>query len=241
MLIFLNGVKKLNKDFTKGLKLSMPIALGYLPVSFTFGLIAVKGGIPAIITILISMTNLTSAGQFAGMNIIIAGGGALEIAITTFIINIRYMLMSLSLSQKVDEKVSLSQRLMMAFGITDEIFTIASMEKEDITFPFMMGLIVLPYFGWALGTVLGALTCSVLPSALMDAMGIALYGMFIAIVIPASKESKNVFLVVILAMIISSLLYWMPVLCKISSGWRIIIGTLIVCTIAAVLLPRKDE
>ncbi len=234
-------MKKIDREFKKGLNLGMPIALGYLPVSFTFGLVAVKGGIPASIAILISMTNLTSAGQFAGANIIIAGGNAIELAITTFIINIRYMLMSLSLSQKIDDEIPMAQRSILAFGITDEIFTVASIEEKHITFSYMMGLVSLPYIGWTLGTILGVATCSVLPSNLMNAMGIALYGMFIAIVIPVSKESKNVFMVVIFAMAVSAILYWTPVLCKISSGWRIIIGTIIVCTIGAVLFPKEDK
>ncbi len=132
-------------DFIDGSKQSLPIALGYFPVSFTFGLMAVKGGIPVWIVILISMTNLTSAGQFAGTNLIIAGAGLAEITITTFVINIRYMLMSLSLSQKIVEGIPGYKRWIMSFGITDETFTVAAMQKKDITFSYMTGLEVLLY------------------------------------------------------------------------------------------------
>ena len=123
-------------QFLKGARLGMPIALGYIPVSFSFGMLAVQNGIPAWAAIVISMTNLTSAGQFAGMNIISAAGGMWEMAITTFVINLRYMLMSLSLSQKIG-KMSLAKRLITAFGITDEVFAVASTTPIAITFPFM--------------------------------------------------------------------------------------------------------
>ena len=126
-------------QFLKGARLGMPIALGYIPVSFSFGMLAVQNGIPAWAAIVISMTNLTSAGQFAGMNIISAAGGMWEMAITTFVINLRYMLMSLSLSQKIG-KMSLAKRLITAFGITDEVFAVASTTPIAITFPFMLGL-----------------------------------------------------------------------------------------------------
>ncbi|HOJ12115.1 MAG TPA: AzlC family ABC transporter permease [Clostridiales bacterium] len=229
------------RDFISGAKKGIPIALGYIPVSFTFGLIAVNGGIPVWIAILISMTNLTSAGQFAGTDLIIAGSSFVEIALTTFIINIRYMLMSLSLSQKVDQKMPVSKRSIMAFGITDEIFSIASMEEGEITFSYMMGLFSCPYWGWALGTALGALTCSVLPEALQNSMGIALYAMFIALVVPAAKKSKAAFVVAAIAISINSILTWMPGLNSISDGWSIIIATLISCTAGALLFPRKSE
>ena len=99
-LLYATKIRLMHSDFSHGFKKGMPIALGYIPVSFTFGLVAVKGGLPAWIAVTISLTNLTSAGQFAGTNLIIAGAALLEIALTTLIINIRYMLMSLSLSQK---------------------------------------------------------------------------------------------------------------------------------------------
>ncbi len=228
------------QDFLDGSKQSLPIALGYFPVSFTFGLMAVKGGIPVWIVILISMTNLTSAGQFAGTNLIIAGAGLAEITITTFVINIRYMLMSLSLSQKIVQGIPGYKRWIMSFGITDETFTVAAMQKKDITFSFMTGLEVLPYIGWAAGTAAGAIVCTILPEPLQNSMGIALYAMFIALVIPATKKSKAALIVAGCAIFISSLIKWVPVFSAISGGWRIIIATFIACTIGAKLFPVED-
>ena len=139
------------------------------------------------IAVLISMTNLTSAGQFAGTALIISGGMYIEIAVTTFVINIRYMLMSLSLSQKVDDRMTLPQRLGLSFGVTDEIFAVAMQQKGLINARYLTGLILTPYFGWALGTFLGAAATGVLPLAVRTALGIAIYGMFIAIIVPPSK------------------------------------------------------
>lgn len=228
-------------EFKEGIVKGLPITFGYLPVGFAFGLMAVKGGIPVWIAILISLTNLTSAGQFAGATLIIANAILLEITLTTFIINIRYMLMSLSLSQKIVENMSIGKRSIMAFGITDETFAVASLEEKEITFPYMMGLITGPYFGWGFGTALGAILTTFLPGTLQDSMGIALYAMFIALIVPASKRSKAAFYVVIIAILISSLFRWMPYLMELSQGWVIILATIIASAIGAILFPRMED
>lgn len=236
----LNPTQKLD-DFKKGFKKGLPIAFGYFPVAFTFGLMAVNGGIPVWITILISLTNLTSAGQFAGAGLIIANASLFEITLTTFVINIRYMLMSLSLSQKISLHMPLIKKAIMAFGVTDETFTIASLEKEELTFPFMMGLITAPYWGWGLGTAFGAISTSILPDTLQNAMGIALYAMFIALIIPAAKQSNASLVVVLVAISVSSLFKWVPYLNRISVGWMIIIATLIASTVGAIFFPREED
>jgi predicted branched-subunit amino acid permease len=233
--------KEYLSKFKLGVRQGMPIALGYLPVSFTFGLIAVKGGIPVGAAILISMTNLTSAGQFAGTSLIIANATLGEISLTTFVINIRYLLMSLSLAQRVAPLTSFLKRCIMAFGITDETFAVASLEEKEITFPYMLGLITCPYWGWALGTALGAVTSSILPQPLQSSMGIALYGMFIALIVPAAKKEKAALVIVVIAVLISSLFTWLPKINSISGGWSIIIATIVASGIGAVIFPREDE
>jgi predicted branched-subunit amino acid permease len=155
----------MKRDFLYGLKRGLPIAFGYVPVAFTFGLMAVSGGLTVPMAIFISMSNLTSAGQFAGTRLIIDGAGYWEITLTTFVINIRYMLMSLSLSQRIEQGMSLPKRLLIAFGITDETFSVASMEQGSLSFPYLMGLVTGPFWGWAFGTALGALICSALPAS----------------------------------------------------------------------------
>lgn len=226
------------KQCLNGAKLGIPIALGYLPVSFSFGMLAVAGGIPPWAAVIISMTNLTSAGQFAGINIISASGGIWEMGITTLIINLRYMLMSLALSQKI-EKMSLLKRLVTAFGITDEIFAVASTTACKVTFPFMTGLISIPYIGWTAGTVLGTYVNKILPESLSDSMGITLYAMFIAIIIPASRRNRSVLLVLITSVIISSVIYFaMPF---ISSGWAVIISAVLSSALGAFIFKGVQK
>lgn len=128
-------------SFKKGLKDGLPIALGYLSVSFTFGMMAVEGGLPVFTAVLISMTNLTSAGQFAGLDLILAGGAYLEMALTQLVINIRYALMSVSLSQKLHKSVNLLDRFLIAFSNTDEIFAVASGQKGEVGKNICMGLL----------------------------------------------------------------------------------------------------
>ena len=222
----------------KGARLGLPIALGYIPVSFSFGMLAVAGGIPPWAAIVISTTNLTSAGQFAGINIISAAGGLWEMGITTFVINLRYMLMSLSLSQKIGN-MPLWKRLITAFGITDEIFAVASTTPVKITFPFMLGLIAVPYVGWAGGTAMGAFINNMLPKSLADAMGITLYAMFIAIIIPAARKDKNVLIVLIAAVASSCILYF--ALPFISSGWAVIIAAVLASAIGATFFPHRED
>lgn len=226
--------------FSKGLRDGIPICLGYLSVSFTFGMMATQGGLPVWIAVLISMTNLTSAGQFAGTGLILSHGSFLEIGITTFVINIRYMLMSLSLSQKVEPSMTTPQRLGLSFGITDEIFAVAIQQKGNVNAKYLAGLIVTPYFGWALGTLMGGVATGLLPEVLRAALGIAIYGMFIAIIIPPARENRPIAFVVILAMIMSCMFRWTPVLSKLSGGWVIIICAVIVAGVAAILFPVAD-
>jgi|CZCB01.1.fsa_nt_gi 4-azaleucine resistance transporter AzlC len=227
-------------DFRYGLRKGIPIALGYVPVAFTFGLLAASGGISPWMATVISLTNLTSAGQFAGTNLIIAGAPLLEIAVTTFVINIRYLLMSLSLSQKLTSGTSLIKRAIMAFGITDETFAVASLEQGDISFSYMLGLVSSPYWGWAAGTFVGALICSVLPPAVQSSMGIALYAMFIALIVPSAKRSKPVLATTVIAVVVSCLFTWAPHLRDISAGWGITIAAITASAVGALVFPREE-
>ncbi len=228
------------KNFNYGFRKGIPIALGYIPVSFTFGLMAVTGGLPVWLAIFISVTNITSAGQFAGTSLILAGAGYFEITLTTFIINLRYMLMSLSLSQKIQSKMPLYQRLIFAIGITDETFSVASMEQGKLPFFYLLGLITGPVCGWTLGTAMGALICSKLPESLNNAMGIALYGMFIAIIVPPAKKSGTILIIVMISVLTMCILKYIPLFQVISSGFRIIIATVLGAGIGAFLFPVKE-
>lgn len=231
----------MKKEFLEGIRDGIPICLGYFSVSMAFGLTAVLSGLPVWAAVLISLTNVTSAGQFAGINVLIAHGTMVELAVTTLIINIRYFLMSLSVSQKVDAKMSIKKRMAIAYGMTDEIFAVSVQRKGALSGWYMFGLILTPVFGWTLGTLVGAVATSFMPEALSSAMGIALYGMFIAIIIPPARENRKVLCVVIMAILASLLFKYTPVLKNLSGGWSIIIITIVVSAVAAWLFPINPE
>ena len=224
-----------------GLRDGIPIAAGYFSVSFTFGMLAVQDGMSPFHAVLISLLNLTSAGQFAGLTVIVSGASLLEMALTQLVINIRYALMSVSLSQKLDSSVKTFQRMLIAYGNTDEIFAVASSKPCSVRSRYMYGLIFLPVLGWVGGTLTGAVASTLLPAAVISALGVALYGMFIAIVVPVAKESREVLIVVGAALVFSTAFYYLPVLQEISSGFTIIICTVAAAGIGAVLFPVKEE
>ena len=227
--------------FARGLADGVPIALGYLSVSFGFGISAVNKGLSPLAAVLISLTNLTSAGQVAGLDIIIALGTLWEMALAQLTINLRYFLMSLSLSQRLDERFSLPHRLAVSFGITDEIFGVASSQKEPLRPIYMYGLILLPFLGWTLGTLLGAVAGNILPDAVKYALGIAIYGMFVAIVVPPAKRNRGVLAAALLGIAVSCAITYLPLLDFITPGFAIIISALVAASVAAWLFPSRDE
>ncbi len=225
--------------FKNGLKDGIPIGLGYLSVSFAFGIFAVGNGLKLWQALLISMTNLTSAGQLAGVPIMVQGLPFIEIALTQLIINLRYSLMSISLSQKADATIKNGDRFCISFFMTDEIFAVSSAKEKAVGNHYMYGLAVMPYIGWSLGTLLGAAAGNILPVAVTNALGIAIYGMFIAIIIPAAKKSRSVLGVIIVSCTLSVLFRFVPVLNRVSAGFVIIICAVTSSAIFALLQPVK--
>lgn len=225
----------------KGFRLGIPIGIGYFSVSFAFGMMAVASGLSPWFALAISMSNVTSAGQVAGLQVMMSRGTYIEMALTMLMINARYFIMSLSLSQKLSEKLSGMKRVLMSFCITDEIFAVASMEQEPITGWYWLGLMAMPYLGWSSGTLIGALISELLPASLQDALGIAVYGMFIAIIVPAGKHSQPIFMTITIAVLISCILYYIPLFNNISSGFAVIIVTLITAGSMAWLVPVVAE
>ncbi len=221
--------------FKKGLSHGIPIALGYFSVSFGFGIMAVKSGLTALNAIIISLTNLTSAGQAAGVEIIAAGGPIIEMIATQFVINLRYSLMGLSLSQKLDKSFTTIHRMIASFGITDEIFAVASSQNEKIVPQYMYGMISIAALGWTGGTAAGAIAGNILPATVTAAMGILLYGMFIAIIVPAARSSRKDLVVICFAAAFSMLFrYLLP---EVSFGFAIIISSIAASVIGALLFP----
>ena len=228
------------EEIKEGIKDGLPIALGYFSVSVAFGVSSVGAKVPWWGATLISLTNLTSAGQKAGVDVMAVGGSILLIVLTTLIINMRYFLMGVSMSQKVEERMPVWQRLLVAFGITDEIYAVSMGKKHDLTACYMAALIIPPIFGWTGGTLLGSVATNFMPAVLADAMGIALYGMFIAVIIPPSKVSKKVLSAVVMAILLSVMFTYAPYIKNLETGWAVIIITIVVSSVAATLFPVKE-
>ena len=231
--------KELN--FAQGVRDGVPIGLGYLSVSFSFGLMAVRAGLPVWTAVLISASNLTSAGQVAGLSIIAAGGALIEMIVTQFVINMRYALMAVSLSQKTDASFTTLRRMTAAFGITDEIFAVAASQDGTFGAKYLYGLIVMPFLGWTGGTFLGAAAGSILPEAIKAALGIAIYGMFLAIIVPPAMTDRGAFLAALCAAVLSCCLTYIPALSAISQGFSVVICACAAAALAAWLHPIAEE
>lgn len=229
--------------FKKGVKDGFPIALGYFPVAFAFGVTATKVGFTLWLAELMDALLYTGAGQFALLNLIQGGETIiLTYALTIFVINCRYILLSISLSQRLDPEMNVFQRLVFGFFNTDEIFAIATRESGKIKAPYLFGMATLPYISWLLGTLLGWMFTDIMPLSIGSAMGIILYAMFISLVVPPTKTSKPILTVVSISVVISVILECNSfVKERISSGWIVIICTIIASLIGAIFFPVKDE
>lgn len=230
-----------NENFFEGLRDGLPICLGYLSVSFAFGISAVGMGLSVLEAVLISMFNLTSAGQLAGAPIIASFGSLYELALTQLVINLRYSLMSISLSQKFGNSVRMRDRFWIAFCTTDEIFAVASGKGDLVGRRYMAGLCLTPPLGWTLGTLLGAVLGNVLPESISSALGVAIYGMFVAIVIPPCKKERATLIATLLSAALSCAIFYIPALSFIGSGFSVIICAIISSVVFALFFPVKSE
>lgn len=228
-------------SFKKGLKDGLPICIGYFPVSFAFGIFAVENGLTILQAFLISVTNLTSAGQLAAVPIIAGGGTLIELAVSQLVINSRYSLMSVSLGQKLSSKVKLFERMAIAFGNTDEIFAVSVSNNGELGSKYMYGVIALPVLGWTSGTLLGAIAGNVLPPIISAALGVAIYSMFIAIVVPVAKKEKATALCVLLSIALSCAFKYVPFLQNVPSGFVVIICAVASSVIFAILAPVTPD
>ena len=231
-------------NLLRGMRDGVPIALGYFAVSFALGIKAAGAGITPFAASLMSMLNLTSAGEAAGIVLIGAGTTYLELAFTQLVINIRYLLMSCALSQKIAPETSLAHRMLMSYGITDEIFGISSATEGRLSPYYTYGAIAVAAPGWVLGTLLGALLGNILPTSATSALGVALYAMFLAIILPPARKSRVIAGLVAVSMAASLLL---SLACaafgwaSFTEGFRIIVLTVTISLGAALLFPVKDE
>lgn len=230
-----------NNNFKMGLRDGIPIALGYLSVSFAFGIFATRSGLSALEAIMISVFNVTSAGQLAAVPIIVSAGAFAELALAQLVINLRYALMSVSLSQRLGPSVRLRDRFLISFANTDEIFAVAMSKECAVGRKYMLGLIITPFFAWAIGTALGALAGNILPAIVVSALGIAIYAMFVAIVIPEAKKNRMSALCVALSIALSCAFSFVPVLSRIPSGFTVIICAVLASAVFALVAPIPPD
>ena len=229
------------KDFWVGMRAGMPVCVGYFSVSFGFGAMAIAQGLTIWQAICISISNLTSAGQFAGLTVIAAGATILEMILTQLVINSRYALMSLALGQRLGSGVGTGKRLISAFFNTDEVFALGMSRGKALTTSFFLGAGVVAALGWTAGTAMGAVAGSLLPEGVRMALGVMLYGMFIAIVVPQTRPEKPIFVNMLLALVFSCLFTWVPGLKDVSAGLAIVICTVAAAVISALVFPIDEE
>ncbi|OGO78627.1 MAG: branched-chain amino acid ABC transporter permease [Clostridiales bacterium GWB2_37_7] len=229
-------------EFKEGLKAGIPIAVGYLPIAITFGLMTKAAGIPSYVGILMSLVLYAGASQFVGINLLVLGAASWEIVLTTFILNLRHFLMSASLSQSLKPDSSKTFLPLASFGITDETFTVASLNSKDkLDVYYLLGLNIIAYGAWNIGTWFGLFLASGLPQSLKDSMGIALYAMFLGLLIPSAAKSKSVLIIALTAAAIHALIKWLPMFNALSAGWSIIISTIIAAALGAYLYPQEEN
>ena len=230
--------------FGRGMRDGMPIAIGYFAVAFALGIKATAAGLSALQSALLSLLNVTSAGEAAGIALLGVGTTYVELALTQLVINIRYLLMSCALSQKLSQKTGLLHRFAIGYGVTDEIFGISAATKGDLSPYYSYGAISVAVPGWTLGTLLGAVMGNVLPARAVSALGVALYAMFLAIILPPARKSRVIAGLVAVSALASALL---TTLCNLLSltffteGFRIILLTVVISLGAALLFPLKDD
>lgn len=229
------------KQFSRGLRVGVPISLGYLAVSFTLGITAKNAGLSAFQATLTSLLVNASAGQYAAFTMMAAQGGYLEIAILEAITNARYILMSCALSQKLPPNGKLWHRLVIGFNVNDELFGMAIAEPDKLKPAYYFGMMAAAMPGWALGTFLGTSVGNVLPGNVISALSVGLYGMFLAVIIPAAKKSKVILGVVTVSMAASFALESLPLFSQMASGTRLILLTIVIAGGAALLFPVREE
>lgn len=228
-------------DFSKGVCNGLPVALGYIPLSFSFGTIAISGGYNFIVPTIMSMLSFTGAGQMAGIQMMIQAASLVSIFLVNLVINARYLVMSLSMNNKITEDMSFGKRMFIAFGMTDENFSVASLYTGRLSFGFFAGLMLTSYSGWVLGTLIGAVLMQIMPPIIQEALSVTIYAMFCGLLLPSIKKDNAVALIAFISIAISCMFWFIPVLAGLPSGINIIVPTVIAAAIGAWLFPIKTK
>lgn len=232
--------EKKHTAFTEGMKDAVPIALGYFAVSFSLGIAMRRAGMNAFQGFLLSITNLASAGEYADTQVIAEQGAYLEMVLATLVANMRYILMSASLSQRLSPHEKNIHRLAMSYPLTDEIFAIAIAQNGFVPPSYLYGAALAAVPAWSIGTAAGIIVGSILPARMVTALSVSLYGMFLAIIIPPCRKDRAVCTAVVFSFLLSCLSSWIPGLRSLSSSMKTILLTIIIASAAALTAPRKE-
>lgn len=228
-------ISERQSDFKIGVKAGISIAIGYMPIALTFGLLAKSTGLSLVETVMMSLLVFAGAAQYISLNLIAAGTTGLEIVLTTFIVNIRHFLMSASLTNKAEPDHPLKKAL-YAFGITDETFSVAATTPGKLSSSYLFGIMLISYGSWVVFSGIGHVIGANLPDVLQKSMGIALYAMFIGLLVPSMKKSRKVVLLAGAAAIFNSLFSFV-----LSAGWSIVTATLLSAIVVEFLMPEVQE
>ncbi|MEO3947793.1 AzlC family ABC transporter permease [Gorillibacterium sp. CAU 1737] len=217
------------ESWREGVKAGIPVAVGYLPIAITFGMLAETAGLSPWIAVAMSLIVYAGASQFVGVTMLASGAAPLAIVFTTFILNFRHFLMSSALTQKINPTLASRVKAITAFGITDETFAVASLHRSSRTLsvPYLLGLNAVAYLSWNCGTWAGLLLSSGLPELVKSSMGISLYVMFLALLVPGVKTSRPALMVAVLAALVQCAFTYIPIFAPLSSSVRVILSTLI--------------
>jgi 4-azaleucine resistance transporter AzlC len=229
-------VKK-QSSFFQGIQGGISIAIGYIPVALTFGLLSKSTGLGFSETVLMSLIVFAGAAQYIALSLLAVGTGVIEIIFTTFIVNIRHFLLSASISEKVEDDL-IWRKMLYSFGLTDETFAVASTKEGTVTTGYMIGLMFISYASWVVNSGIGFLLGSSLPTTVQESMGIALYAMFVGLLIPSLKKQRKVLYLAVVAAMINSLFYASEI---ISTGWSIVLSTLVSAVIVELFYQKVKQ
>lgn len=228
---------KRQSSFLQGIQGGISIAIGYLPVALTFGLISKSTGLSLAETVLMSLIVFAGASQYISLSLIAVGTGVIEIIFTTFIVNIRHFLMSASISEKVEDD-SLWKKALYSFGLTDETFSVASTREGSINAGYLFGLMFISYASWVVNSGIGYVIGASLPTTVQESMGIALFAMFVGLLIPSLKKHRKVLYLAVVAAILNSIFYASQM---ISTGWSIVLSTLVSAVVVELFYAKEVD
>ena len=231
------AIEKEASDFKKGFQAGISIAIGYFPIALTFGLLAKTSGLSIIETVFMSLLVFAGAAQYISLSLLAYGTGIFEIILTTFIVNIRHFLMATSLNEKSEADPVLT-KMVYAFGITDETFSVAATKKGTVSSRYMFGVISISYSSWVVFSGLGHLIGASLPQTLQESMGVALYAMFIGLLVPSMKKSVKVVFLAVLSALFNSLFTFGHLLAQ---GWSIVASTLLSAVLIEIVETMKKR